>query len=458
MASSKKQPKNSIATNNTLLNHVKLFLRDFFLQQKCINPSLVIAYSGGLDSTVLLHVLCQLQAYLPMQLSAVHINHQISKNAGHWVNVCSQTCANLNIPIKIEHVDIDKKSGLGIEAAARQARYHALSLQKADYICLGQHQDDQAETLLLQLARGAGAKGLSGMGQFDIERRLLRPFLNVSRAELMTYAKAYRLQWVEDESNTDTKFDRNFIRHELVPIFTKQYPTISQTLARTAMHMAKANEMLNDLAAIDAQVAIDQSQPYGAVKLAVFAQLSRARQGNLVRWWLDSNQIDMPSAAVLNQILAQLMSERTDAAIKIKVAKNLYIMRYNSQAFLVNEPKKLTTIDLLWHGENAITLPDASRLLFIRTKGEGIAYHSDSDFKLRIKNREGGERLRLEIGGPRRRLKTILQSAEMPPWQREQLPLIYIGDTLATIPNVGIEASLKANREEMGITIKWVPA
>lgn len=461
MASSKKLPKNNLVKRQTasLLSDLKLFLRDFFLRQKRIQPSILVGFSGGLDSTVLLHALNQLQTELPMHLSAMHVHHGLSEQADLWSTLCKATCADLNVPLTSVEVRVDKNSDLGLEAAARLARYQALSSKEADYICVGHHQDDQAETLLLQLARGSGVKGLAAMPKADIQRRLLRPFLDVPRTDLLHYAEHYKLEWVEDESNQDTHFDRNFVRHKLVPTFNSQYPGISQTLARSALHMANASQLLDDLAESDAEPILDWRQQYGSLRLGEFNALSAARQGNLLRWWLARNQIDMPSTALLSQILKQLQSKKSDASIKVKVAHSLYIMRYKSLAFLVGEPKILAPINQLWLGEEVIALPNSSRLLFKKTKGEGVAYkRGGTDLKLRIKNREGGERFLPELGRPRRRLKTLMQLFEIPPWHREQLPLIFIDETLAVIPSIGVDANLKAESHEPGLVIEWLPA
>lgn len=461
MVSSKKQPKNNLVTSKktALLSHLKLFLGGFFLQQKRIKPKLLIAYSGGLDSTVLLHALHQLQKELPMHLQAMHVHHGLSEHAGSWASFCKKSCIDLDIRLNTIKVNVDSDSGLGIEATARSARYQALSSENVDFIFLGHHQDDQAETLLLQLARGAGVKGLAGMAQIDLERRLVRPLLNISRADLVEYATQHHLQWIEDESNMDAKFDRNFMRHALIPTFNKQYPNISQTLARSASHMAQASNLLDDLAMIDAEIAIDASQQSGALRLANLSTLTITRQANLIRWWLSNNQVAMPSTALLTQILKQLQSKRTDSAIKIKVANNLYVMRYKGLAFLVDEPKKLTSINLLWQGEEIVILPNLSRLLFEKAIGKGIAYQrGGSDIKLRIKNREGGERFLPDLGRPRRSLKTIMQMMAMPPWQREQMPLIFMDETLVIIPNVGVDAQMRAESHEVGLSVTWQPS
>lgn len=459
MASSKKLPKNNLAEKEThsLSSQLKLFFKSIFKQYHLAHPTLLVAYSGGLDSTVLLHTLHQLQEEMSFHLKAAHVHHGLSQYADDWANFCEKTCTHLDIPIEHFHVHIDRNSGLGIEATARNARYQALEMVSADFICLGHHQDDQAETLLVQLARGAGVKGLAGMAQVDIKRRLLRPLLHISRADLATYANEHRLQWIDDESNADTTFDRNFIRHDLIPTFSKRYVSIQKTLARTASHMADASALLDELAALDAVNILDSQYQTLAVKS--LKALSLARQGNLIRFWLMNNQADLPSSALLTQILQQLDSEKSDAAIKIKVAENLHVMRYQDLAYLVPETEKLEPINLLWQGDDVVILPNLSRLIFTKKMGEGFAYQRrGSDIKLRIKNREGGEYFKPALGRPRRLLKTMMQSSQIPPWQRAQLPLIFMDETLVIIPNIGSHAELAAESHEMGLTIRWEPA
>ncbi|MEO1946546.1 MAG: tRNA lysidine(34) synthetase TilS [Methylophilaceae bacterium] len=461
MVSLKKLSKNNLAKkrNTSLSSHLKLFVKSFFQQHHLARPTLLVAYSGGLDSSVLLHSLHQLQRKIPFHLHAMHVHHGLSDNANDWAAFCDKTCADLGVPFESYQVSVDGNSGLGTEAAARAERYQALNTAAVDFICLAHHQDDQAETLLLQLARGAGVKGLAGMAQVDLERRLIRPFLHCSRADLLAYAEQYRLQWIDDESNADTAYDRNFIRHALMPVFHQRYTSITNTLARSATHMAEASELLNDLAELDAEHVVDVAQQYGVIQLEQLVLLSQARQGNVIRFWLASNRLQTPSAALLTQILQQLKSEKPDASIQIKVADNLHVMRYKKRAYLVNQPENMPPINLIWQGEKIVILPNRSRLLFTKKKGEGFAYQrGGSNIELRIKNREGGESFRPALGRPRRGLKAIMQSSQIPPWLRVQLPLIFMNDRLVIIPDIGVDAEMQAESHEMGLIVSWVHA
>lgn len=464
MASSKKLPANNLPSDNlvekeadSLLSHLKLFFVSFFKQQHLARPTLLVAYSGGLDSTVLLHAMQQIQSDIPFHLTAMHVHHGLSQHADDWANFCEKNCANLGVSFQQAQVHVAQDGGLGIEATARAARYQALQTATADFICLAHHQDDQAETLLLQLARGAGVKGLSGMAQVDVKRRLLRPLLAIPHADLVAYANQYQLQWVDDESNADTTFDRNFIRHVLLPTFNQRYASITKTLARSASHMAEANEMLDELAALDAVNALDAD--YKTVNINQLNMLSHARQSNLIRFWLLRNQMVLPRTARLMQILQQLSSEKADTAIKVKVAENMHVMRYQGLAYLVAEPISLTPINLLWQGEAVVILPNLSRLFFTKEMGKGFAYQrGGSDIKLRIKNREGGEHFKPALDRPKRHLKAIMQSSQIPPWQRAQLPLIFMDETLVIIPNIGIDAEMEAKSHELGLSVRWEPA
>ncbi len=454
MASSKKLP-----ANKTLQYQLRTFLADIFLSQSLVNPKLVVGFSGGLDSCVLLHLLAECRQTLPFQLQAHHVHHGLSPNADAWADFCRGVCTKLNIPFTLSKVEINRNSGTGLEAAAREARYKALLASGADFICLAHHQDDQAETLLLQLARGAGVKGLAGMA--GLNKKLLRPLLDVPRAVLERYAQQHQLAWIEDESNIDTKFDRNFVRHEVLPKLEKKYPAIRQTIGRAAQHMAEADLLLDELAEMD--VANCQSSQHDSRQLALqpLAALSAVRIKNALRWWLAQHACDVPSAAQLQQISQQLLYAKADASVKIKVAENLILRRFQGRAYLVkNVPENAedaarSTFSLVWQGERMIILPDQSRLLFSEKQGEGIALQHLETKELMIRYRRGGETIKPEQSRPTRRLNALLQAASIPPWQRERLPLLFIDVDLALLPDIAIDVRYQAKPDEMGLQVIW---
>ncbi len=413
---------------------------------------LCIALSGGLDSCVLLSALLAAQKQLAFSLHAIHVHHGLSPNADAWAEFCVARCQMLKVPCQVVHVNVDKKAGLGIEAAARKARYEALLQSDADFIVLAHHQDDQAETYLLQLLRGAGVKGLSAMSAIDSKRRLLRPLLSIPRLEIEDYARHANLKWVEDESNQDTHYDRNFIRHALTPLLSQRFPSVQAVLSRSASHMAEASSLLDDLATLDAQTCVHDTK----VNLLELAKLSEVRAKNLMRWWLAGFGFSLPSKERLDEILQQLLHAKADATIKLLIdAGKVNLRRYQGYAFIEADAKALP-IAMIWQGESALELPDGSRLLFERKPGEGLAIERLGVHQLRIAHRHGGERFKPDLHRPTRTLKHLLQESNMPPWLRDRLPLIYFDDALAVVPTIGVSCLMQAEEHELGLVITWL--
>jgi tRNA(Ile)-lysidine synthase len=459
MASLKKLPANN---KTSLTRQLQAFLKDVFLSQRLINPKLLLGLSGGLDSVVLLHLLADANKVLPFKLSAHHVHHGLSPNADTWANFCADYCKELNIPLTVSKVKVSKNSGLGMESAARNARYQALFNDDADLICVAHHQDDQAETLLLQLARGAGVKGLASMAAVNkLPKPLLRPFLEVSRCTLEAYANIHKLTWIEDESNFDTKFDRNFIRHEVLPVLSKQYPAIRQTLARAANHLAEADMLLDELALFDISACQPDQSQLKTIKLEPLLQLSDARIHNALRYWIRQHACDMPSTAHLTQIRHQLFDAKPDARIKIKLSESLVLRRFQGSAFIVdndNTSKKSNepiAFCLMWKGEKTITLPDQSRLIFSEETGTGIAMRHLENSKLLIRYRQGGEILKPALNRPSRSLKYLFQSSNIPPWLRERLPLLFLNDELVVVTGIAVDAKFVATPDEVGLCAHW---
>ena len=234
----------------SLLNIVEKAFLDLNQSHKKIK-SITIALSGGIDSVVLLHLLHQLQKKHRFKLNAMHVHHGLSQNADKWVKFCEKLCVKLSIPLDVEYIQLPHKKSLGIEGEARRLRYEKLFQTKTDLIVLAHHEDDQAETFLLQLIRGAGVKGLSSMAHFDATKKLWRPLLNQSKSDIEGYAKQHKLKWIEDESNQNIDFDRNFIRSKVIPILKNRFNHIIKVISRSSSHLAEAQNLLDDLAKLD---------------------------------------------------------------------------------------------------------------------------------------------------------------------------------------------------------------
>lgn len=433
-------------------------LRDFLhvqLQRLSSPPHLLLALSGGLDSMVLLHLLAACRNQLSFELSAMHIHHGLSVNADKWAAFCQQQCARLGVPLQVTHVNVTqhpayKNSARGVEGEARELRYQALfSARQIDYVVTAHHQDDQAETLLLQLCRGAGVKGLASMAMVDKVRRLLRPFLGQSRQTLLAYAEAHAIEWCDDESNDNTQYDRNFLRHKVMPLLESRFKGVKPVFARAASHMAEANELHHALAEIDAANVIEDNR----LCLQKLREFSIARIKNILRWWFAKNGVLMPTSEHLHQVVHQLLHARKDSDLNIKLA-HLSLRQYQQYAYLC-QPALAEPFDLIWKGEAELILPSGDKLLFEQKTGAGLALSHGLNI-LRITNRSGGERFKPDTHRPTRTLKYLFQAMQIPPWQRLQIPLVYWQDQLAFVPGVGVVCHLKAQPGQPGLEISWI--
>jgi tRNA(Ile)-lysidine synthase len=428
-----------------------------------------VALSGGRDSMVLLDALDALAAELPFTVAALHVHHGLSPNADAWAAFCAEECARRSIPLAVHRARVERAPGESLEATARAARYAAFAAADADVVALAHHADDQAETLLLQLLRGAGPHGLAAMPARRVHgaAAIVRPLLALPRAALQRRADERGLAWIDDESNADTGLRRNYLRHEIVPRLAAVFPGYPATLVRAAAHSAEAAQLLDELAALDAggspalfDPAAD-ADPVGAdpgtldrATLAALARRSPARARNLLRWFLRRHVLPPPSTARLAAMLEQLLRAPPDARVRLAHAGvELGIFRGR---VVVHAPA-VAAFALAWLGEPELALPHGV-LEFAPERGAGLAAGALAAGAVTVRRREGGERLRVAADRPGRALKRLLHDAGIPPWQRASLPLVYCGATLAAVPGIGIDATLRAAGDAPGIVVRWHPA
>ena len=370
---------------------------------------ILVGLSGGVDSVVLLHALAR-----QTKVSAAHIHHGLSPNADRWADFCRRFCKRLGVSLTVRRVKVAKRT----EADARKARYDALRKLPFDVLALAHHLDDQAETVLMNLLRGAGPQGARGMRQaarFD-GRIVLRPLLDVSRDSIVTYAREHKLQWIEDESNASDAFTRNFLRLRIGPLLSQRYPRWREALARAARHFAAAE--------LDANKAL--------------------------REFLATQGLRAPTEAKLVEMLKQLTGKGTRTTIEHDGAR----LRMYRGAVTVEKRKEKPFRTVTWRGESTLALPElGGELRFRRTRGEGIDERFVTSGNLAVKLRSGGERLQPDAKRPRRTLKNLFQEAGVPPWERERLPLIYSGEDLVWVPGLGIDCAYAAGDKRTG----WVP-
>lgn len=423
-----------------------------------LHSRILIGLSGGADSVVLLHLMHQLAPRFQWQLTALHVHHGMSPHADVWANFCANLCIRYAIPLHIERVNITPLREIhGVESAARQLRQAAFAKQACDVIALAHHADDQSETLMLQLLRGAGVKGLAAMPVLSVSKvlqaqavRTLRPLLEVPRARLLEYATQQELQWVEDESNADAYYPRNFLRHQILPVLQHKFPNYREALARSASHLAEANQLLDELAQLDAGGALE-GQSLGVEALQV---LSHERAKNLLRYFLYIQGAPMPQSVQLDEMLKQLCTADIDASVCVSFG-DWQVRRYRARCYVMLALIEFdASLILNWSGQNGLQWPAmASRVLFTQTQGLGISLAKLNDSPITLRHRSGGETLRLHTHSANRSLKNILQENHIPPWQRQRLPLLYCGTQLVAIVGVAIHADFQAQAGERSLLV-----
>jgi tRNA(Ile)-lysidine synthase len=364
--------------------------------------------------------------------------------ADAWATHCQAVCAALAVPLHSERVRV-KRAGQGLEAAAREARYRVFAGLATDALALAHQRDDQAETVLLQLLRGAGSRGLAAMPAARAlgAIKLLRPLLDVTRVEIEAYAHAHGLSWVDDASNADAALRRNAVRHQLLPCIETLFPGASQTLARTASQFAETADLLDALAELDGAACRD------GLEVARLRVLDAARGRNLLRRYLELHGVPIQRER-LREAMAQMLGAGADAEPAIDFGA-VMLRRFQGQLALVGKTPPPAASEWIWRGEAELDLGAVGRLIFSATQGEGARLPARATVRLRA----GGEKLRPDSRRPARTLKNLLREAAVPPWLRARLPLIYVDDRLAWAAEIGADAAFQSAADEPGWLISW---
>jgi tRNA(Ile)-lysidine synthase len=412
----------------------------------------VVAFSGGVDSTVLLHALANSNTDIP--LLAVHIDHGLHPDSVSWASHCAAAARQLNTDFLSREIYVAANDENGPEAAARHARYAAFLSILEDRNCLlsGHHENDQAETLLLNLMRGSGPAGLAGIGARQSFGRglLLRPLLGVPGSAIREYARQHHLSWIEDPSNIDTRFDRNFLRKEIVPRLAARWPAVNNRLRRSAELVSEASELLNELADIDIAACGSRHR----LDIGSLSTLSQARQRNLLRRAIRLCGLAPAPATRLYQVANELIPSREDAQ-PLVTWSGAEIRRYRGQLYIMSGQKPASELPAggLWRSGEALALgPGYGSLRLTNQGSRGIDPDLIGD-GLTVRFRHGGEEIRIVANGATRKLKKLLQEAGILPWMRDRLPLIFAGDTLIAVADLWVSAD---HAVENGLSVEWV--
>ena len=415
-----------------------------------------LAYSGGVDSHVLLHLVHRLQEQPGINITAVHVNHGLQPAAADWAQHCRRVCDAMGMELVILEVDARAPAGMSPEAYARNCRYDQIkSLMQADDLLLtAHHQDDQAETLLLQLVRGAGPAGLAAM---PAEKpfgpgRHGRPLLEFSRDAIRTYARAHELQWIEDTSNQDTGPDRNYIRHRVLPVLRDRWPAVTATLARAASHQSTARELLEVLAAEDyRQVRTGDSH---RLMIEPLLNLGEQRALNCLRHWLVLNQAPIPGSVHLSGLYHEVINSREDSEACVHWS-GVEVRRYRDALYFLNAQAPCDPSSrIAWDIRAPCRIPTGT-ITATRVTGRGIRVRQVPDERLEIRFRQGGEKIRPAGDAHTRDLKTLFQEQAVAPWLRDRMPLIYRDNRLVAVPGVCVAEDYAAGEQEPGWEVVW---
>lgn len=419
------------------------------LPAACLPPSATVrvGFSGGLDSTVLLH---WLKHALPADaaLHAIHVHHGLQAEADDWAAHCRALCADWGIAVQVEHVRIADRSR-NVEQQAREARHAAFArhLHAGDTLALAHHGDDVAETLLLRLMRGAGTEALGNMAERETRAgyHLWRPLLDSTRAELLAYAQAHALTWVEDASNADTGPDRNFLRQRVLPLLESRFGNVRARLSHSAALLREDADLLRPL--IDDALAMCRSE--AGLSLHRLRALSPPLQAHVLRAWLQHAGHTAPGAEALREFRRQLAEHTPDddtrldgPGYRIALWAGDLHLRPNADA------ADAAAFDRLWDGRTPLRLP----------RGGELAWAGEAPFPVRVRYRLGGERIRLPGRDMHHAVKKLL-SERLPPWERAALPFVYNDDgELLAVGEVLVSAVLDDLSRRHGIRLRWHPA
>jgi tRNA(Ile)-lysidine synthase len=401
---------------------------------------LCVAYSGGLDSGALLAALAALRSRERFVLRAVHVDHRIQPQSARWARAACARARKLRVPCRILELSIERGRGESLEAAARNARYSALAAELApdELLLTAHHQEDQLETVLLALLRGSGVRGLAAMKAVTpwAHTLLLRPLLPVTRAQLEQYVRRRALDWSEDPSNTDERFDRNYLRRAVLPLIRQRWPAAAATVSRSARHLAEARALLEQLA----RTALQDARDGTALSVSVLRRLPLPQRRNAVRQWIGERGLPVPDHRRLREICGPLLAARDDALPRVSW-RGAELRRYADRLFasgakVQRPPAPVEHWD--WRAQPWLRLAGGGVLGLVRDRHGDVRLPALPPL-LSVRQRRGGERLQGAQG--RVALKDLLQARGLAPWERAAVPLIMHAGRIIAVADLWLDRS-----------------
>ncbi len=450
--------------------------RVFNREQDGRRPAMAVAYSGGLDSGVLLQLAWDYAQPRGIALHALHVHHGLSPHADAWLAHCATTARALGADFDMRRVTVDAAGGDGIEGAARRVRYAALGAMCREHgiplLLTAHHEDDQAETVLLQLLRGSGIAGLSGMDSAnhapdllgDATTLMARPILTLGRAMLQEIAGQRQLVHVEDPSNQDPRHARNALRAQVMPVLESHFPGFAGRFARSAQHAQAAQQLLVDLATQDLAECMEQGEIAGgsAIRLDRLREMHVARGDNMLRYWFGSRGMRMPSTAWLGELRSQLLNAKADAQLLVRHA-DCDLHRHRNRIVMtprhpLPDPERDVEAEaaaFTWSGQDCLPFADFGGVLHFTPSGQGVDAAWLRGQALKLQSRSGGWRLKLAANRSTRSLKYHYQAADIPAWERSRLPLVVCGKDLLFAAGLGLDCKFLSAAPGPRIALRW---
>ena len=413
-----------------------------------------IACSGGMDSSVLLHLIFSNKDKIGKTLEVVYVNHGLQEDSVKWGEFCRSQCKGYDLSFTQLNINESVPKGDSIEAWAREKRYALIAqvMGKDDLLFTAHHQDDQVETFFLQALRGAGPRGLSSMPLFKrIANGIhVRPLLNYCRNELLSYANENELSWQEDLSNADTKFDRNYLRNKIMPAFEGRWPAYRETISRLVNHQQDCKSLMNEIGLAD----LEQASHENTLNLEMVKSLSVARQKNIIFTWLQVLQLESPGSKHINQIISDLINSTSDNAPCVNW-KNVEVRKYRALLYASNSiDKNIESINYDWDLQTPLKIMGEVLVAKPET-GIGLSKVKINNAKISVQHRQGGEKIQPSNTAHSKTVKQLFQERGVLPWLRDRFPLVYVDDNLAAIPGIYVNINYSAEKSQASWLIEW---
>lgn len=415
-----------------------------------------LGFSGGVDSHALLHALFTLKKKnYPWEVKVVHVNHQLHPKASQWVEFCQNCCQSYGFPLIVYTLDSSPPKGASVEAFAREKRYEIFKslIKEGDLFFTAHHKDDQAETFLLQLFRGAGIRGLSGIRQKVPlgQGTLVRPLLQISREAIEHYAKENHLTWIQDPSNTNDCYDRNYIRHHVLPVIKQRWPSVSTTIARTASHCLQSDIVLWNEARNQFFNAYDTH--HDALNLTFFSMLTMQQIKDIIRYFFEYKGYKFPTAAHIDTIFQTVIGSKYDKNPELRIGNAIVRRNKNLlylEPFLSLDELSIKSYEKSFELKDSLKLPFGVGTLRLR-RNMGIGLDLPEQASCIVRFRRGGETIQLFSQKISKKVKKLLNEWNVPPWQRKLLPFVYYQNELVAIVGYWLHEKYQVSANQQGV-------